>query len=187
MAATKEKPKKAVTQSRDWRPKFLHLLASEGVVSSAANLCGVHLATVYRERERNPEFGDAWKAALDVATDTMEREARRRAIEGVNEPVVYQGQLAYVAVDAKGEYCPPDAPGARLIPLTVKKFSDTLLIFLLKGRRPEVFGDKATITHDGSLRTQSDGESAAVQILDGIATRLGVKRGGSDGDSQLAG
>jgi hypothetical protein len=146
VADRKDKPKKAVTQSHDWRPKFLTLLASEGVVSSAASLCGVALKTVYRERERNPEFAEAWKAALDVATDTMEREARRRAIEGVHEPVVYQGQLAYVAVDTKGEYCPPDAPGARLIPLTIKKFSDTLLIFLLKGRRPEVFGDKIDTT-----------------------------------------
>ena len=51
---------------------------------------------------------------------TGEDEAVRRAHDGVDEPVFYQGKACGV----------------------VRKYSDTLLIFLLKGRRPEKYRDR---------------------------------------------
>ena len=51
----------------------------------------------------------------------LEREARRRAVEGVEEPVGFY----------KGE------PSAY-----VRKYSDTLLIFLMKGARPDKYRDR---------------------------------------------
>ena len=50
----------------------------------------------------------------------MEREARRRGLEGWDEPVFYQGaQLA-----------------------TVRKYSDRMLELLLRGHRPERYKDR---------------------------------------------
>ena len=52
-------------------------------------------------------------------------EARRRALTGVEEPVYYKGE----AVDRTAKY------------------SDTLLIFLLKAHRPEKFRDNVSAEH----------------------------------------
>ena len=57
--------------------------------------------------------------AREEAADTLEAEARRRAIEGVEEPVFHKGERVG----------------------TVRKHSDLLLIFLLKGARPQKFRD----------------------------------------------
>jgi hypothetical protein len=59
-----------------------------------------------------------------VALDLLEKECVRRALVGWKEPV-YQG-------------------GKELG--TIRKFSDNLLIFLLKGKRPEVFRERHELT-----------------------------------------
>jgi len=60
--------------------------------------------------------------------------AFRRGVEGYQEPVIYQGQLSGWYVDQYGRECQPDTPGARFRPLTVTKYSDTLLLALLKAK-----------------------------------------------------
>ena len=52
----------------------------------------------------------------------------RRAREGVDEPVFYQG-----------EHC-----------CNVRRYSDTLLIFMLKARKPDVYRERASIQHTGA-------------------------------------
>jgi len=110
-------PKRRTKKPRDWREPFLAELCKTGCVSAAAQKAKISRNSAYEQREANQEFAKAWDAALEVATDALEREARRRAAEGVLEPVFYQGEIV-----AK-----------------VKKYSDTLLIFLLKAHRPEKF------------------------------------------------
>ena len=63
---------------------------------------------------------EAYQAAVNDALDSLEEEARRRAHDGWQEPV-YQG-------------------GKQVG--TVQRFSDNLLMFLLKGKRPEVFRER---------------------------------------------
>ena len=58
----------------------------------------------------------------------LEDEAIRRAREGVDEPVFY-----------KGEHCG-----------NVRRYSDTLLIFMLKARKPDVYRKRASIEHTGA-------------------------------------
>ena len=65
--------------------------------------------------------------------DVLEDEAVRRAKEGVEEPVYQGGKLV-------GH---------------VQKYSDTLLIFLLKGAKPQKYGDKVRHTNgdgDGPIQ-----------------------------------
>jgi len=79
---------------------------------------GIHPATFYRHVEKDPELRSLYRAQRDARDIlAMEREAYRRAVEGNDKPV-YQG-------------------GKKVG--TVKEYSDGLLTFLLKARKPEVY------------------------------------------------
>lgn len=78
-------------------------------------------------RERDTAFAEQWDAAVEAGTDVLEDEALRRAKDGTNEPVFYQGVRCGL----------------------VRKYSDTLLIFLLKARRPAKFSDRQSVALSG--------------------------------------
>lgn len=103
----------AITLRGKWKGKFLKNLAEYGVVSYAAKAAGISKQLAYAIRLKNEKFAEAWERALDTATDVLEKEAVRRAVTGVDEPV-YQG-------------------GKQVGSIT--RYSDTLLIFLLKANR----------------------------------------------------
>jgi hypothetical protein len=115
------------TPKKDWRPAFLQAFAETGLVIEAAKKAKVARSTVYEERDRNQDFAKAWAAVEEWTTEEMEQEARRRAVLGVEEPVYHQGKL----IDH------------------VRRYSDTLLIFLLKARRPEVYRENHRVEHTG--------------------------------------
>lgn len=68
-----------------------------------------------------PGYAARFEDAANDAVDVLEAEARRRAINGVKEPVGWH-------LGKPGGY--------------VKRYSDTLLIFLLKGARPAVYRER---------------------------------------------
>lgn len=94
---------------------FLCTLAETGNVTRSAAAIGASRSTVYEWREADAEFAKEWERAMRVATLGLEDEARRRGEEGVEEPVFHMGAVCG----------------------TVRKYSDTLLIFLLKARDPK--------------------------------------------------
>ena len=102
------------------RQAFLAALAETANVLKSSELTKIARRMAYDWRAADPDFADAWERALDIGADALEDEAVRRAVEGVDEPVFYQGEAVGV----------------------VRKYSDTLLIFLLKGRRPEKYRDR---------------------------------------------
>jgi hypothetical protein len=105
--------------------RFLVALAETGNVRLAASRCTLDRATIYRYRQTHPDFAQAWKDALESAMElVLEPEAMRRAVTGVKEPVYYQGQQV----------------GA------VQRYSDTLLIFLLKGGLKEKYAERTEHT-----------------------------------------
>lgn len=114
---------------------FLAVLAETGNVSEAVKATTVSRRFVYDERERNAEFAAEWDDALDQASDVMEREALRRAVEGWDEPVF----------GSMGQGLGSGQVG------TVRKYSDTLLIFLLKGVRPEKYRERTDVRHSGKI------------------------------------
>jgi hypothetical protein len=111
------------------RPTFLKALEQSGNVSAAAAACGIHRTTAYLQRKTDREFAREWDEALEVACDSLEHEARRRALEGCDEPVFYEGSVC-------GH---------------VRKYSDTLMIFLLKAHRPHKFRDNVAVSHSGDV------------------------------------
>jgi hypothetical protein len=134
-----------------WRPVFLQALSLGANVREACETAGISRAMAYKARYGGPEFAEAWDAALDDAVDRWVEEARRRAVDGIDEPVVYQGEIKGVWVDDQGRPVGGYTPGARQIPLTVKKYSDALLITLLKAYRPERFREHRAVEYSGSV------------------------------------
>lgn len=106
---------------------FLAAYAQTGNVTAAAEAAGIARRTHYDWLESDPVYAEAFAEAQEKAIDLLELEARRRALEGVDEPVFYKG----VEVGA------------------VRKYSDTLLIFLLKGYRPERYKERVAAEHSG--------------------------------------
>lgn len=124
-------PKKARGRGgEDWRPGFLEALEMGVTVIQACRRVGVGRSTVYDERERNQTFAEAWDEVIEDTTEEMEREAYRRAVEGWRERGIYNDDGEEV-----GE---------------VRKFSDTLMIFLLKARRPQTYRDQHYHEHAGA-------------------------------------
>jgi hypothetical protein len=104
--------------------EFLAVLRETGGnVSRACAAISLSRSRVYEWREADPSFAQSWDEAVETGTDELEEEARRRAFSGVDEPVFYQGEECGV----------------------IRKYSDTLLIFLLKGRRPDRYRERVTI------------------------------------------
>jgi hypothetical protein len=105
------------TTKKDQAETFLTALRKSGNVSAACRSARIGRQRVYERRESDPEFAAAWDVALDEAVDSLESEGWRRARDGTLKPIFYEGQKC-------GE---------------IREYSDTLLIFLLKGHRPARF------------------------------------------------
>ena len=101
---------------------FLDLLASTGRKLESARLAGIKMRTLYNRINRFPEFKERVAEAHERYNEKIEREIERRAIEGEDEPLSYQGQLT-------GD--------------SIKKKSNSLLLALAKRRIPE-YRDKHT-------------------------------------------
>lgn len=112
--------------TRKKKETFLRVLTESGNVSEAARQAGISRKHAYHLRD-DEEFAVAWDEAVDTGIDYLEAEARRRAYTGVAEPVFYQG------VECG----------------TVQKYSDTLMIFLLKANRPDKYKDRVSNEHTG--------------------------------------
>ncbi len=100
--------------------RFLDYLSEGYSVVKAAERAGVVARTVYLWRKADLGFASEWEQALDIATDLIEEEAMRRAVKGVAKPVYRGGEVV-------GH---------------VQDYSDSMLMFLLKARKPEKYNDK---------------------------------------------
>lgn len=102
---------------RRWA-RFIEILGQTANVSQAARAAGFARTRVYALRRARPDFAAEWDEAVETACDRLLAEARRRAVDGVARAVYYQGRVV-------GE---------------VRRYSDRLLMFLLRMMRPEVYG-----------------------------------------------
>lgn len=107
--------------------RFLIAFAESGNVSAAARLAGVGRRTHYDWLKADKEYRAAFDAAAEDAADALEEEARRRAL-GYEEPVY----------DRAGAMT-----GVR------RRHSDLLMIFLLKGLRPEKYAQQHVVAGKG--------------------------------------
>ena len=104
---------------------FLAAYARCGTVTQAATLADIRRGTHYDWLKEDEAYVGAFAEAKEEAAEWLETEARRRAFLGTLKAVHYQGQRV--------DY--------------VREFSDTLLIFLLKGALPGKYRER--IEHSG--------------------------------------
>ncbi len=117
--ATKATPKR--------QRAFLAELEATASVTQAARAAGVNRNTVYEWRAKNAAFSRDWDEALEFAADSLETEARRRAVAGTDRPVYHAGKVVG----------------------TVQHYSDALLMLLLRAARPEKYRERSSVQHEG--------------------------------------
>lgn len=115
----------APVELNDNQKLFLSFFRKNGNISKAARDANIDRRTHYDWLE-SEGYKKAFEDAREEAADYLEEEAWRRAVEGVDEPVWYQGMEV----------------GA------VRRYSDTLLIVLLKARRPKDFKENVLFSDD---------------------------------------
>ena len=110
---------------------FLIALAQTGNASVACRASMMPRREVNALRQTNREFASAFQEAMDEAADMLEAEAWRRALEGVAEPFVRSGKPVF----------DPNTGEA----ITVRRYSDVLLMLLLRGSKPNKYAARPTM------------------------------------------
>ena len=129
--------------------EFLKVFAQTGNLMLSCRAVNIGRSSIYYWIEHDMEgFAEHYAEAEQEACEALEAEAYRRAVQGVEEPVHYQGQR----ID------------------TVRRYSDVLLIFLLKGRMPEKYRENmaAVAVAGASIASNTfvfDGQTKSVQML----------------------
>jgi len=107
---------------------FCAALAETCNVGRACAAVGISRMSAYNWRQDSPEFAAAWERAMRAGLLALEDEAHRRAFEGTEEPVFHLGAECG----------------------TVRKYSDTLAIFLLKAHDPRKYRENASMEITGA-------------------------------------
>ena len=119
------KPKQARVETK--QAAFLAALAEVGNITVAARAAQIDRRLHYDWMAIDPGYPGRYRDAVHQAGEALEAEARRRAVDGVPEPIFYKGEPI----------------GA------VRKYSDTLLIFMMKGAMPHKYRDR--VEHSGDV------------------------------------
>lgn len=106
---------------------FLTQLEATGNITLSCKKSKVPRRTIYDWLEKDEKFKELYDKSVLIGIELLEDEAQRRAYHGTTKPV-YQGGKKV------GQ---------------VQEYSDTLLIFLLKGKKPEVYKDRTE--HSGTI------------------------------------
>lgn len=110
---------------------WLEAFEESGTVVGACKSTGMPRSTAYLWRTKDEAFLLAWHDIEEATTERMEREAYRRGVEGVQRDVYHMGRVV----------------GAE------RQYSDVLLIFMLKARRPERYRDNVKVEQDIKVTT----------------------------------
>ena len=107
---------------------FLAAVARTGNVTISAEIANIARSAHYQWLEADPVYAAAYEDAMEQAAQRLEAEATRRAVEGVEEPVFYQGKQCGV----------------------IRRYSDSLLMFLLKGAMPDKYKERTSTELTGA-------------------------------------
>lgn len=116
---------------------FLDRFRLTGNIWKACQDSGVARANIYRWQERDEAFAFAMRQAEIEATERLEEEGYRRAHDGVTQekPIYYLGQQVGSVIETD--------------------YSDSLLMFLLKARKPEKYKDRLQVDVNTPVKAYS--------------------------------
>lgn len=144
---------------------FCAALAETANIGRACRAVGMGRTTAYEWYEGDPEFAEQWDRAMKIGITALEDEAKRRAFEGVDEPVIHQGQFQYLTEEKRRKngrpVLDPQTKMPVMVPVynedgtrkvaSVKKYSDSLAVVLLKAHGGEKYRDKSNVELNGSM------------------------------------
>lgn len=146
-------PRKKIIDVSKSQNMFLEALAEGVTVADAAIAANVSRTQVYRWRKADKDFAVDWELAYEMGADALAGEAQRRGVKGVDEPVFYQGKPC----------------GG------VRKYSDTLLMFMLKARDPMRFCDRArtaALMRKWAEDDKNAGDNASAVVSEAVVKML---------------
>jgi len=108
----------------EFKAAFLAMLEQVPNITAVCRVLGINRGTVSKARNADPDFDKSVLGSIEEGYDPLEHEARRRAVDGVKKPVFYKGEEV----------------------AEVREYSDVLLMFLLKGYRPDRFNPGAKLS-----------------------------------------
>lgn len=139
-----KKPRKVRDDKKRNQDKFLAAYAAIGITTKAAKAAGLSPSEPYHWLKEEGMHGDEYRARLakaeKEAEDALEAEARRRAVDGLKRFKFFQGE-------------PIIDPDTRQ-PYYELEYSDTLLIFLLKGINPEKYRDRQSVDMNSKIEVK---------------------------------
>jgi len=112
---------------RELKLVFLRAYANRGIVRDGCIAAGTSWGTYTRWRDKDEGFNEGCKHAEMLAADRLEAEAHRRAHDGYDKPVIYQGEITE----------------------TYTEYSDSLMQTLMKGYKKDKYRDRTE--HSGSV------------------------------------
>lgn len=134
----------AATYTGRWIKIFLKQLSKVPNVGMACKVAGIDRGTAYNLRSRDNEFRKQWEKAINQAVDILEKEMWRRAVIGTKEPVYF-----------KGKECGK-----------IKKYSDTLAIFMAKAYRPKKYRERYEVNHNYRVLIQQKAHELGITAND---------------------
>jgi hypothetical protein len=157
----------AVSKKRAFLEAFK---ASAGSITKAAAAVGIDRSMHYQWLEKDADYQKLFEQTKREAGQAIEDEAIRRAVQGVERPLVHRGRIVEVPVldelgnpvfdeepivDAGGlpvyddEGQPRVARKQRYKPLMMREYSDSLMQTLMRGWMPEKYGRSEITGPDG--------------------------------------
>ena len=157
--AKPRKPAKAKNKhSRDRvsrKKRFLTVFAQTGVIQHAVRQLGISRSAVQKWRREDPQFAEDFEHAIDDSNERMEREVIRRAVKGTLKPIFHHGVRC-------GH---------------IREYSDGLLMFMLRARKPHVYRDNATVEHAGRIGVTHGGQVAVTVTIQEAVEAMEAKYG----------
>jgi hypothetical protein len=121
----------------DRQKRFLDAYRKVGTIIHAAEQSAIAARTHYTWLDKDQGYVEKFEEAHKEAIERLVAEARRRALEGVQRKKFHNG--APVLDPETGEQ------------YMEREYSDTLLIFLLKGAMPETYRDRQDVQVTGRV------------------------------------
>lgn len=137
LPALRENPETVRLPVATQKRMFIECFKDRGLVTQACDASGIAFRTIYKWRDEDPEFRQAWDECNERVADWCEAEALHRAVIGYPRPLVSAGKLLTY---------PEGHPQAGEIVVIMEK-SDRLLERVLMAKRRRLYGHQ--IEHSG--------------------------------------
>lgn len=131
--------KKDDRTKKERQADFIEWFSEYASISRAAKKAKIHRSVIYDWLKKEKAFKKLFEDACEAALGSLEDEAVRRAYEGMNKPVFQGGKKVG----------------------SVREYSDTLLIVLLKARAPEKYKDRV-------YNEQSGPDGKPIQVVNRV-------------------